>query len=119
MKTLTKKQQKFVNILATDPKKSATQAAFESYNVKNRHVAEQIAYENMRKPEILTVLRGYGALAAETIVSLLDAPNLRVRFNAAQAILDRVYGKPGHQQSQSSKPVHVSIDLSGTPPDQR
>ena len=117
MNTLTRKQRNFVNILVNNPKKSATQAAFESYAVKNRHVAEQIAYENMRKPEVLTVLYGYGALAADTLVSLLDTPDARVRFNASTAILDRVYGKPAQQPADSSpQKILVNIDLTGRSP---
>lgn len=31
---------------------NGTQAVLDSYSVKNRHVAESIAYENLRKPEV-------------------------------------------------------------------
>jgi hypothetical protein len=47
----TLKERRFVKALATAP--SATQAVIDAgYEVSNRHVAEQIAYENMRKLEM-------------------------------------------------------------------
>ena len=52
---LTLKQEGFKrDLLKTN---NPTEAADRNYDCKNRHVAEQIAYENMRKPEIQAAIR--------------------------------------------------------------
>ena len=50
MQKLTIKQKLFLKELLST--KNGTEAAFRTYNCKNRATAAQIAYENLRKPEI-------------------------------------------------------------------
>ncbi|MCL5410451.1 MAG: terminase small subunit [Patescibacteria group bacterium] len=54
---LTLKQQRFIkDYLETG---NATEAAARNYKVANRHTAEVIGFENLRKPEILMVVGQY------------------------------------------------------------
>ncbi len=73
---LTRKQDTFVDgVVATG---NGTAAALNAYDTDNPAVAAQIAYENMRKPEILEAIasRITPDMVDEAHVSLLDAVKL-------------------------------------------
>jgi phage terminase small subunit len=113
VKQITTKQKGFANKLLTNPKASATQAAADVYAVKNRHVAEQIAYENMRKPEILRYMGKYADMAEKRIIELMQSSDERVAFNASKDVLDRRYGKATQRSEVSARTVELNIDLTG------
>lgn len=133
---LTRKQQAFVKHLVNNPKDSATEAAAQSYNVKTRRSAEQIAYENLRKPEIMVVLGKHDINAQKVLAEALqanrkraeitdrddkgrpiyayyDEPDHVTRVKAADSILDRLHGKATQRTEVKSQAIQVTIDLTG------
>jgi hypothetical protein len=125
-KTLTRKQQAFVDGILGQPKKSATQVASEVYNVRGkRHTAEVIASENLRKPEIMVYLANHSSKAENTLVEIMNygseygkemkdrdgASYAGVAVSAAKDILDRVHGKATQKVEQHSTVVTLSLDL--------
>lgn len=124
MKTLprlTRKQAAFVGELVANPKMSATQAALKTYNVTSSRSAEVVASENMRKPEIMKVLRDAAVDAENAVKTVMDS-SLGLRSNpahagialsAANSLLDRVHGKATQRTETVSTTLSISIDLSG------
>ena len=117
---LSRKQRNFARALLKDKKISPTQAVIDAgYNVKSRHVARQIARENLHKPAISTYLSKYNYEADETIVQMMglrDDDNVakkRLAFDAAVEVKDRVEGKPTQRTEQISTAVNINIDLTG------
>lgn len=110
---LTRKQAKFVEVLVSNPKASATEAAVQAYNVKSRLVGRTIAGENMTKPNILQHLVANSERAEQKIVDLMEAEKDEVKLAAAKDILDRVHGKATQKIEQSSTGVTLNIDLTG------
>lgn len=109
---LTKKQANFVSELLGDKKISATEAASRTYAVKNRQVAEVIAHENLRKPQVLAHLEANSERAERKIVELMSsAKKEEVQIQAAKDILDRVHGKATQRIEQSTTGVTLTIDL--------
>lgn len=48
--------------------------------------------------------------AAQTLVALLNSNDDRVRYQAATAILDRVYGKPKQSVDvEQSEPINITL----------
>lgn len=113
MKQITKKQKGFANRLLTDPKTSATQAAFDVYRVKNRHVAEQIAHENLRKPVVLQYMNQFADKAERRIIELTKSGNERIALDASKDVLDRSYGKATQRLQVESHSARINIDLTG------
>lgn len=117
-KTLTRKQQAFVEHLVNHPKESATQAAKHAYKTATNHTAEQIAYENMRKPEIVTELAKYNNLVENTLVNTVNdwgrEENTRKReiaVDTAKYIHDKVNGKATQRTEVKTQGVTLNIDL--------
>lgn len=111
MRQITNKQKRFADELLAHPRKSATQAASEVYSVKNRHVAEVIASENMRKPEILDYMGTYADMAESRIIELIQSDDERVALSAAKDVLDRRYGKAMQRAEVSARVLKLDIDL--------
>lgn len=118
---LTRKQRAFVDFIKANPKKSATEAAMQSYDAKNRRVAENIATENMRKPAIQAILREADAQAQESIISIMntstelrkDSRHAEVALKAAQDIQNRLHGMPKQQLDIQSQVLNITLDLTG------
>jgi len=105
---LTKKQKAFADILLSNDKISATEAAAETYNVTERTVAGVIAAENLKKPNILQYMNKHLDKAQDVIIGFMDLKddnnigNKRLAYDSATQIIDRIAGKPTQiQQSQS------------------
>jgi hypothetical protein len=47
-----------------------------------------------RNPNVLETLKAATPKAAETLVELLTSKNEKLRYQAANSILDRIYGRP-------------------------
>ena len=118
---LTPKQQNFVDTLLQDPKKSPTQAAYETYNAKSRHVARQIARENLLKPAIVEYLAQYDKEAQQTIVEVMlharqqkSSPTYqRLAKDSAVEILDRIHGKA--TAKVETKGLNLNLDIEPNP----
>lgn len=123
---LTRKQNAFVRHLVQHPKASGTEAAAAAYNTTSRHTAEQIAHENMRKPEIMLELSKHSGTAELTMLEVMEyskdygrqgdkagAAYAGVAISAARDILDRIHGKATQRIEASSKVVTISVDLTG------
>lgn len=52
---------------------NGTQAAYQAYNTNKPNVAAQIAYENLRKPEIKNLINGYFERKDLILASLLKS----------------------------------------------
>lgn len=119
-RALTSKQKAFIKYLVDNPKASATEAVRASYNVTTDNSASQIATENLRKPQIVTILEQYGNLFESTVVQTVkdwgNSDNTRQRELALQASYwghDKVHGKATQRVEQRTTGVTLSIDLTG------
>lgn len=121
MKTakLTRKQKAFADRVIDNPKHSATEAAAQTYNVTSRHSAEQIAYENLRKPEIMSYLGRHLKDAETTILNVMynseklkDEPaHANIALAASKQVLDRTLGLPVARHEVQSTTVSLNLDL--------
>lgn len=112
---LTRKQKAFVDELLADKKKSATQAVIDAgYDIKNRGTAEVIAYENLRKPQILAYMSEKAPMAEQKILELVHSDKEEIALRASQDVLDRIHGKAVQRQEVQSVGVTLNIDLTGT-----
>ena len=84
---LTPKQEGFVkDYLET---KNGTEAAIKNYDT-DRVTAASIAWENLRKPQIIQALQDASSIAKDSIIDLAQgAKNENVRLQASKDILDR------------------------------
>lgn len=123
---LTRKQKAFADELLQNPKRSATQAVMNTYDVQKRRTAEVIASENLRKPEIMKYLHDNAGEAESTVITVMNyskelgrtgdksgAAYASVALASAKEILDRVHGKATQRTEVTSKKVSVHIDLTG------
>lgn len=119
---LTRKQKAFADALLNDNKISATQAVIDAgYDVKDRHIARQIAGENFQKPAIQAYLDIHAQQATDTVLEIMslsrskadDSSHATVALRAAQDILDRKHGKAVQQVETRSVGVTIAIDLTG------
>jgi len=115
---LSMKQKNFARELLTDKRKSPTQAVIDAgYQVKSRHVARQIARENLQKPAIKNYLAKHSTEADETIVQMMrlkDDDRLgykRLAFDAAVEVKDRVEGRSVQRTEVKTEGVTLNIDL--------
>jgi hypothetical protein len=72
--------------------------------------------------EIRNLARDHGAKAIERLVALMDSKNESVAVRAAEALLDRGYGRPvqGMELSeQEAPPKHTLIRVSFVTPPKR
>jgi hypothetical protein len=72
--------------------------------------------------EIRNLARDHGAKAIERLVALLDSKNENVAVRAAEALLDRGYGRPmqGMELSeQEAPPKHTAIRVTFVTPPKR
>lgn len=108
MKKLTLKQKKFIeNYLRNGG--NATGAAMEVYTPKNRHVAESMGWENMRKPEIQEIIRQElerGGISLEDVLK-----NIKANMEAGMGVKARA--------SDSLKASEILLKVMGAFPDQR
>jgi phage terminase small subunit len=123
---LTDKQKAFADALLNNPQASAAQAAEETYNIENKHIAEVIGSENLKKPEIIRYLQQNASEAELVMLDIMrtsqkyaktgsreGAAYASVGVSAAKDILDRVHGKATQRTELISKKVSVTIDLTG------
>jgi len=119
---LTRKQAAFVRHLVENPKESATEAAYQTYDVANRGVAEQIAFDNLRKPSIVTELSKYNNLVENTLINTLndykDSTHLGERslaIDTAKYVHDKIHGKAKQSLDIQHTKVSIQIDLTALP----
>jgi hypothetical protein len=127
-KPLTNKQKAFVQELVKNPKQSATQAAIKTYGNGETTItegtAQQIAHDNLMKPNIQMELAKYSNDAELTVFNLMKqseryadnpdkegAAHASVALSAAKDILDRVHGKAMQRTEVTTTGVTLTIDL--------
>lgn len=136
---MTGKQKVFSDAILNNPTITGIEAVQKAgYKVKNRHTAEVIASENLRKPEIMAYLSNHVDKAQTVVVEAMGATRKQYGFNpdtksmelvgedddhairlrAADSLLDRIYGKAKQSVEIQSTTVSISIDLSGTDTEQ-
>lgn len=120
-KPLTRKQSAFVKHLIEHPKDSGTEAVMQTYDVKSRQTAESIAYENLRKPQIVTELAKYNNLVENTLINTINDYSTSDKLgqrtlavDTAKYIHDKIHGKATQKIEQQSTKLVINIDLTGT-----
>lgn len=119
---LTVKQKAFVKELIDNPKQSATQAVLNAYNRPDKQLtrgsASQIAFDNLRKPNIVSKLQDYSELVESALVDTVkdwkdhEKPRQReIALDSAKFIHDKIYGKSKQQVEVSTQQVTIMIDL--------
>lgn len=122
---LTRKQKAFADGLLANPKLSATEIATQTYQVKNRNVANNIAAENLAKPSIQIYLESHGDKALQDNLEIAEyskdmgktfsregASYASVASDINKDILNRVLGKPTQRIESTSTVVEISLNLS-------
>lgn len=119
-KPLTRKQSAFVKHLIEHPKDSSTEAVMQTYDVKSRQTAESIAYENLRKPEIVTELAKYNSNIEQIIVdktfklsSSEKLEEVKEGLLNARWMHDKINGKAKQLTEVTSTKLSINIDLTG------
>lgn len=107
---LTRKQKAFADELLNDKKKSATEAAMQTYNTTDRNTAGVIAAQNLRNTNIQLYIDEHVDRAKETVVNLLDSDKDEIKLRSAQDILDRTHGKA--TQTVQTTGVHIQMNIS-------
>lgn len=115
---ITKKQKVFVEELIKNPKMSGTQAALKAYGKPDKPInngtAEVIAYENLRKPQIISHLEAYSDLAENTITETIiryrksdSLEEVKEATSNARWLHDKVHGKA----KQVNENTNINIDF--------
>lgn len=114
LRPLTKKQKAFADTLINNPKMSATQAVLKTYGKPEAPTtigtAQQIAHDNLSKPNVQLYMNSHIDKAKMTVVSLMDSKKDDIRLRASESILDRTYGKPTQKTDNTSTSLvaHIS-----------
>lgn len=118
---LTRKQKLFVQHLIENPKASGTEAAMTAYSTEDKPTAGAIAYENLKKPQIVSELAKYNNLVENTLINTVSewgadksTTKRGIAIDTAKFIHDKINGKAVQQMSVTSTSVNLSIDLSGS-----
>lgn len=118
LRPLTNKQRIFVKHIIDNPKSSATEAAVVAYDNPTKETAASIAYENLRKPQIVTELAKYNGLMESTLVNTVndykESDKLGERtlaVDVAKYIHDKVHGKATQRTEVRTEGVTLTIDL--------
>lgn len=120
---LTKKQEAFVKELLDNPKQPASKAVTKAYSEPGKppvvgNVAKTLAYENLKKPAIISKLQDYTDLVESALVGTVedwskeDAPRKReIALDAAKFIHDKVHGRATQKVEMQSQQVVITIDM--------
>jgi uncharacterized protein YbcV (DUF1398 family) len=85
---------------------SPTQSALQAYGKPDKPTtygsAQQIAHENLTKPNIQIYLNKHIDKAKQKIVNLLDSENEQIVLASSKDILDRTFGKPSQKTDSTS-----------------
>lgn len=118
-KSLTRKQQIFVNHILENPSSSATQAAKVAYPNATYGTQRMIATENLTKPNIVMALSKANDLVENTLINTVqqwqNEDNTRKReiaVDTAKYIHDKIHGKAKQSMDIQSTSVNLNIDLS-------
>lgn len=115
VKPLTRKQKAFADTLINNPKLSATQAALQTYGEPNKpttyQTAQQIAHNNLTKPNVQLYLQEHVDKAKYRVLTLVDSDKDEIALRASQDILDRSVGKAVQRVEQHSTSVNLNLDL--------
>lgn len=122
-KTITRKQKAFADHLLNNPKDSATEAATQTYNIKKRHTAEQIAYENLRKPEIVSYLATHSKDIENALINTFnqykEEEDIGKRKHSSELGMwmhDKIHGKATQTVEQHITEVKLSLNLRDVTP---
>lgn len=82
-----------LDLLASNPKLSATDAYLQTHATENRTTASTNAYKLLQKPLAQVYLQQHVSRAKERVVELVDSEKEDIALRASTDILDREYGK--------------------------
>lgn len=121
---LTLKQKRFVKHLIDNPKSNPTKAALEVYGKEGKEIsygtANQIGFDNLRKPSIVMALGEHADLFEGAIVGVVqrwkdsEAPRkAEIALDAAKFGHDKIFGKSTVKIEQQTSIVQIAINLTG------
>lgn len=112
---LTRKQKAFADTLINNPKLSATKAALLTYGKPHQpttyETAQQIAHENLTKPNIQLYLDKHVDKAKNRVVELVDSKKEDIALRASDSILDRTLGKATQRTESINTTVNLNLSL--------
>ena len=119
---LTYKQKAFIKELVDNPKQSATQAAIKAYSRAGKEikptVAGAIAYENLKKPQIVSKLANYSDTVESALLETLNdwkssdkVSERALSVDVAKFVHDKIHGKATQRLETRSEQVTISIDM--------
>lgn len=126
-KPLTYKQKAFVNELIDNPKQPASHAAIKAYSEPgkplSRASAAVIAYENLKKPQIVSKLAEYNDLIESTLLNTVrdwgsdDAPRKReIALDATKFMHDKIHGRATQKIETQATILNIGIDMTQPAP---
>jgi hypothetical protein len=96
------------------------------YKTNDVHTASQIYLENMKRPEIASILNDYVSKAEQGVIEIAEyskdmgktfskegAAYASVALSAYKDVQDRVKGKPKQQMEITSTSVNLNLSLRG------
>lgn len=109
--TLKVKSKEVLDLIASEPKISGTDAYLKVHKTENRTTAASNVHQLLKKPEAQIYLEKHIRKARNTIVSLLDSEKDDIRLRSADSILDRQLGKATQRTEINTTGVTLTIDL--------
>lgn len=107
------KTKEFVDLMQADSKLSATEAYIRTHQTESRATARANASKLQAKASVQIYSDSIVKKAKTRIGSLVQSPNESIALKASQDVIDRTEGKAIQKTENSTKVVHVSLDLSG------
>lgn len=110
---LAPKTVQLIELLENNPKLTQAEAYSMLHNVKDSRVAAANASRVLASDSARIYKDSAVRKAKKKIVSLIDSDNEQIAIKASQDVLDRTEGKATQKTEQTSRTVHVSLDLTG------
>jgi len=114
MHGLKPKSKQVLDIIAQNPKISATDAYLRVHKTENRSTAADNAYQLLRKPSAQIYMEKHVSKATNTIVDLMDSEKDDIRLRASVDVLDRIHGKATQRTEVTSTGITLNIDLTSS-----
>ena len=100
--------------LINNPKLTPADAYLKHHKTENRQTAHTAMSKLLKKPSAIGYKSSAVGKAKRRIITLVDSDNESIALKASQDIIDRNEGKAIQKTENSSRTVHVSLDITGT-----
>lgn len=113
---ITEKTKRFYDTVIDNPKLTQTEAYKQTHDIskhKNENSAAVAASRLLKSDKYQIYKASVVGKAKRRIASLVDSDNENIALKASQDIIDRTEGKATQKTENTSRTVHVALDLTG------